>query len=227
MPGTPLHDDPLELGRRRDLVLAVCHEIGNLVAAVRLEAHLLDDESGPKGIARSAIAIEDLSARVGALLVQVRPLLEEVADRGPGRVSARALLANLRDVFDERGARGVTLSIGAGKDLPFVVGDPERINSMLQLVALGAVEAATRGHASAPGQVSIDGARSGSRVEIDLCDDGPADGELDDWRSGAQRGRVLALLLADALLRPLGGGADVVRRGDLTCVRLTFAVADE
>ncbi|MEZ4216266.1 MAG: hypothetical protein R3E88_07295 [Myxococcota bacterium] len=224
---TPWRGGSFQEDRRRDLVLAVCHEIGNLVAAVRLEAHLLDDEDGPLGVARAAVAIEDLTARVGALLAQVRPLLEEVDGGGAGRVSARALLANLRDVFDERGAPGVRLAIEVAPDLPFVVGDPERINALLLLIALGGVEAATRARGSEPGRVDVAARVCDDRLEIAVCDDGPRDGELDDWRVGAQRGRVLALQLADLLLGSLGGEADVERADGRTCVRLVLAIAGD
>ena len=89
-----------------NLVFALCHEISNLVAAIRLQAHLLDEELDARGLAVSSLEIDDLSARCAALLALVRPVLNEVAATAvpapiPANVIAhgfeRALEANPED----------------------------------------------------------------------------------------------------------------------------------
>jgi len=63
---------------RRDpriaLQVAVAHEVGNLLAAMRLSAYLLP-ASEVRERARGARQIEQLAAQAGELLSQVRPLL--------------------------------------------------------------------------------------------------------------------------------------------------------
>jgi len=200
----------------------LCHEIGNLVAAVRLETHLLDHEAGELGLARSAIAIEDLSSRVGALLTQVRPLLQPLPQSEVGCVSPSALLSNLRDGFRERGAGGLSVEIELEPDLPDVIGDPERTNALLWLVALGALEAAEAND----GSVSIVARQSGEHVEIRVRDDGETDPELGEWRTAAQRGRSLVCQVAQALLQPLGGSVQVSVTQSETVVGLRLARTD-
>ena len=63
-----------------ELLFGLCHEIGNLVTAVQFEADLLGETESPRGLAASAVRIEDLCSQVGGLLSQVRPLL---ADSSP------------------------------------------------------------------------------------------------------------------------------------------------
>lgn len=203
----------------RKLVFALCHEIGNLVAAIRLEAHLIDGESGALGLARAAISIDDTSSRVGALLTQVRPLLEPARPSEIGSVSPAGLLANLRDGFGDRGVGGARVEVDVGGDLPAVVGDPERTNALLWLVALGALEAVQL----SGGTVRVDACERGEHVAISVCDDGAPDSELGDWRNAAQRGRSLVCQVAESLVRPLGGFVDVSIEEGETCVVLCLA----
>ena len=58
-----------------DLVLSLCHEIGNVIGAIRLNAHLVDSEMGARELARTAVDLDDLSARSSALLMQIGPVL--------------------------------------------------------------------------------------------------------------------------------------------------------
>ena len=203
---------------RRDLVFAVSHEIGNLVAAIRLEAHLLDEESGPLGLARAALSIDDLSAQVGALLTLQRPLLDPPVSAERGHVAPAALLANLREALGDRGSRGVAYDVSDPGRLPNVVGDPERTNALLLLLALGAVDAA-----SPDGSVHVRVRKSADRVEITVEDDGPEDSELADWRGAARRGRALVLQVAEAVLGPLGGAVSLDGQGEATRVVVSLS----
>lgn len=207
---------------QRELVFALCHEIGNLVAAIRLEAHLIDGEGGELGLVRAAISIEDLSSRVGALLTQVRPLLQPAPASEIGTVTPTALLANLYDGFGDRGAGRARVEVGTGADLPSVIGDPERTNALLWLVALGALESVQL----SGGTVRIDACARGGHIEIAVCDDGAPDSELADWRNAAQRGRALVCQVAESLIHPLGGFVEVALEDGATRVALCLARAD-
>lgn len=194
---------------RRDLVFAVCHEIGNLVAAIRLEAHLLDGDQTPLELARSSISIEDLSARVGALLTQIRPLLDPADPVERGGIDPAAMLAHLAEVLSELGGAAVAVDLNSAGGLPRVVGDPERNNSLLVLLGLGALESASRG-----GQVSVRaGADDASKqVWIEITDDGSEEPELDEWRTAARRGRALVLQVAEIVVEPMGGAIGCERQ---------------
>jgi hypothetical protein len=67
---------------RIELLTAVAHEVGNLLAAVRLSAHLLPHAAEARERARGARQIEQLAAQAGELLAQVRPLLAARPARG-------------------------------------------------------------------------------------------------------------------------------------------------
>jgi signal transduction histidine kinase len=206
--------------KRQELVFAVCHEIGNLVAVIRLEAHLLDDEGGTLGLARAAISIDDLSARVGALLTQIRPLLDPPSPDDQGQVDPAALLAHLREALNEHGGRGVSIEVESASRLPRVVSDPERTNALLLLLALAAVESA-----APSGSVRVEVKADEAGVAIDVVDDGPEDFELADWRNAAKRGRSLVLQLALAVIHPLGGTVKVARRERCTHTLLHLPLA--
>jgi len=209
---------------RRELVFALGHEIGNLVAAIRLEAHLLDDAEGAVALARAAMSIEDHSARVGAALAQLRPLLEAVDAPKAGKVELRALFANLRDALAERTRRGLEIEWSEPEEAHAVVGDPERSNALLLLLLLGTLEVLREEGGQRCLRIAAEAAADGVLVVME--DDAPADSELEDWRSAASRGRVLVCQVADAVLEPLGGGVSVSRDAGRTRVALHFVRAE-
>ena len=55
-----------------DLVLALGHEIGNLLAATRLHAHLIDADRTATELSESAATLGKLSSQMGSLLAQIR-----------------------------------------------------------------------------------------------------------------------------------------------------------
>ncbi len=67
-----------------DLVLALGHEIGNLLAATRLHAHLIDANTTATELSNISATIGELSSRMGSLLAQIRPLASPVPGAVPG-----------------------------------------------------------------------------------------------------------------------------------------------
>ena len=54
--------------RRFALAFAIAHEIGNHLAGIRLEAHLLDEALGARGLAKASLAIDSLAGQAAPLL---------------------------------------------------------------------------------------------------------------------------------------------------------------
>ena len=90
------------------LVRDVCHEVGNLLAAVRLEAHLLDESAGER--------ISGLSGRAGALLSLLSPLLE-AAPGSPGAFDPLDLLGGVQAELEDPRVR---VALRSAVDLPRV-----------------------------------------------------------------------------------------------------------
>ena len=208
---------PVTMAARSDpgtaLQVAVAHEVGNLLAAVRLSAYLLP-AGEPRERARGARQIEQLAAQAGELLSQVRPLLSALPAStavAPGEVleGVRRALADAPG-FERLDVRP------APEGLPDVRVDPDALLHALLALTRGALEAVAEG-----GRVRVRASRSGRRVAFEISDAGapyePAP------RGTLPRGRALAVRLADAALRRDGGGAQVRSGRGGTRVRVLVA----
>ena len=86
-----MHDTPT----RHAIVFAIAHELGNHLAGIRLEAHLLDEDLGVRGLAKASLAIESLAGQAGPLLTLLRPLLGPDSSR-PLTVDWASLLESVK-----------------------------------------------------------------------------------------------------------------------------------
>jgi two-component system sensor histidine kinase KdpD len=192
-----------------DLIRALCHDVGNLLAAVRLSAHLLSNDIAETDRLSVSRDIEDLAARSGALLAHVRPLLAG-ATLSRVRVSPAEVLTALTRALKDRRVGGAALSIARGRNLPDVRVDPDALYHLLLTLVRGSLEAAASG-----GRVRVAAKHQGRRVILSVIDDG-RQVDLDEIRCGSTpRGRELAIRVADAVLRLMGGraAAELRRRG--------------
>jgi signal transduction histidine kinase len=192
-----------------DLVRALCHDVGNLLAAVRLTAHLDSTEVAGRDRVSASREIEDLAAQAGTLLAHVRPLLAGASIvRVP--VSPAEVLTALTRALKDREMGGAALSLARGRNLPDVRVDPDALYHLLLTLVRGALEAA-----APDGQVRVSAKQRGRRVILSVIDSG-RQLDLDEFRSGqTPRGRELTVRVADAVLRLMGGRATVEpqRRG--------------
>jgi signal transduction histidine kinase len=193
---------------RAELLLAVAHEVGNLLAAMRLSAHLLPHAAEPRERARSAREIEQLAAQAGELLAQVRPLVAGTRGRAAAVSPAEVLEGVRRALSDAPGAERLAVR-PAPRGLPDVrIVDPDALLHALLALVRGALEA-SRDH----GPVELRARRSGKGVAFEIADAAPAPASA---RPGSlPRGRALAVKLADAALRPGGRAEARPRRGGL------------
>jgi two-component system sensor histidine kinase HydH len=198
------------------LALALCHEIGNLVGAVRLQAHLLDSEHSPKELAVASVEVEDLCARSSALLSLMRPLVSRVSRRTYEGVVPAAILNALQFILEDCGGRGVVVSVECREGLPGVAVDPDTMQQMLLTLAFGAMEAARP-----KGRVGIRALPGKGPDEVCFAveDDGPDD-ELGDWSQQMLRGRPLVCAVASRMVTWWGGRLEVGRSDGVTRVAL-------
>lgn len=192
----------------QDLVRALCHDVGNLLAAVRLSAHLLSTDNAETDRISTSRDIEELAALAGALLAHVRPLLAGARIvRVP--VSPAEVLMALTRALKDRNTGGAALSIARGRNLPDVRVDPDALYHLLLTLVHGSLAA------TPDGRVRVSAKHLGRRVILSVSDDG-RQVDPDEIRCGSTpRGRELAIRVADAVLRLMGGraSAELQRRG--------------
>jgi hypothetical protein len=184
-------------GSSRELLLALCHEVGNLLAAARLHSHLLDEDSGAQ--------ISQLAGRAGSLVALVRPLLTPAPERS-APLAPRAVLAGLRRGLDDSDASQVRIDVESAADLPDVAIDGETLHHLLLSQIFAALE--ERGIA-APLGVAAEARGDGVAFVIE---DGPStDAESE---AGGLHGPALGRALGRAILGARGGRVETQRRPD-------------
>ena len=194
---------------REDLVRALCHDVGNLLAAVRLSAHLHPSAGTEAERVAASREIEELAAQAGSLLAHVRPLLAG-SSIGRLRVSPGEVLSAVTRALKDREMGNATLSIARGRSLPDVRVDPDALYHLLLTLIRGSLEAV-----APDGRVRVSARHQGRRVILSVIDSGRQI-DLDELRWGsAPSGRELAVRIADAVLRLMGGraSAELERRG--------------
>jgi signal transduction histidine kinase len=197
----------------RVLLPAVAHELGNLLAATRLSAHLLPHEADAAARARSALQLEELAAEAGELAALLRPLAGERRGRVVELDAGRALAAARDALGAQAGAARLALRAPA-RPLPRARVDPDALHHALATLARAALAAS----APAGAVVLSIGARAG-RVVIEIADPAPL------ARGPVLRGRALRARLADAVLRRSGGRVDVRSTRAGTRVRVSLPSA--
>lgn len=207
----PARRDP-----RAALVTAVAHEVGNLLAAVRLSAHLLPHAPEARERARGARQIEQLAAQAGEILAQLRPLL--ASGRGsPGAIAAAEVLEGVRRALaDGPGSERLDVK-PAPRGLPDLRADADALLHVLLTLTRGALEA------SPDGRVTLRVRRSGRAVTFEIADSGrPLEATP---RGAVPGGRALAVRLAHAALKRDGGRAlaSTRRSGTRVCVTVRAA----
>jgi hypothetical protein len=188
-----------------DLVLALCHEVENLLAGVRLEGELAD-----RGAAQR---VSGLAGRAGALLALVRPLLEPTG-RGAA-LDPRELSGGVQRSLGEALGPRVELAPEPAAALPELAAEGDLLQALM-LAAIGAAEA--------------DSPRADARLRLALE---PAPGGVAFVLEGFSRsdahasreqlaGATLVRALAEYLLEQRGGRAAVTERDGRPCLELVL-----
>ena len=184
------------------------------MGAVRLHAHLLDDEMTPASLARTSIDLDDLSARSAALLGLFRPLLSAQA-RSPETLDTSVLIGNLKTSLVALGGRGTTLRFEFDPGLAAVRVDVGVVQRLVESFFFLAMEAT-----AGDGEVVIRAQSREDRVALCIEDDGPGGEDLENFRDQAMRGRPLLCAVADIVLARQGGRFEAGRMDDRTRIGL-------
>jgi signal transduction histidine kinase len=208
----------------RTLVLAMAHEIGNHLGAIRLEAHLLDEDLDPRSLARASVEIDGLAGRAGPLLALLRPLLSPTVPTTPASGQAAeaaaapawsSLLAGIAQHYADEGTRGVSLAIEERVNPDWPAPTADWLHSLLI-----ALLDATLAVMPSQGSIRLDVAARNGPILLAIEDDGP---EEDLSNEAALRGRPLAVALARELLLLVGGHVETSRGAGGTRVELVFS----
>lgn len=199
--------------------MPLVHEVGNLLAAVRLCAQLVAGEGDEAERLALAGDLDALAGQAGALLAQLRPL--QTGRVGPrSRLSPAEVLAGVASAFADRRPGKVRLQFGRGAGLPELRADPESLHHALVALVWSAL-AACRPR----GRVRVSARAEGSRSLLVVEDDGPPPDEAALADRVAIRGRELGIRVADAVLRLQAGRVQLVPRSRGCRVELRLAVA--
>lgn len=199
----------------RALVLGLCHEVGNLLAGVRLGAHLLAEGRAGEDVRESAAAIESESARAGAFLGQIRPLLETGRPRRLRLAPADVLVALERSpTSPSHSAR--RLRIARARGLRDVAVDPDALHHVLVALVLAALD-----DTAEPGAVEVGARDEGGFVCFAIEGSGDLF-ETPPRGAAALRGTALVLACATAIVRRQAGTLRVERHetGSRVSIRL-------
>lgn len=181
------------------LVLGLCHEIGNILAGARLAAHLVARGLAEGDVADAARRIEAETARAGAYLGQIRPLLRVGVSRRP-RVTASEVLAGLERSLGAAAGGPRQLVIQAPQRVPDLAVDPDALHHVLVALVLSAADVTPSERT-----VRVSARRREASVVFRIEDDGgplevgPPPGEA------PRRGRPLVLAAASRIVRGQGG----------------------
>jgi nitrogen-specific signal transduction histidine kinase len=175
-----------------DLVLALGHEIGNLLAATRLHAHLINPDATATELLEISETIGELSSRMGSLLAQIRPLMSPVSEDAPN-VDPLEVLDGVRRGIEESCDARVEIDLESADGLAMAVIDPEPLHHILLTSVYQALE-----ESEPAGKVAVSAFARGDSIVFAV--DGETAFETDS--GSALKGRALLHAVADAILRP-------------------------
>ena len=198
-----------------DLVLALGHEIGNLLAATRLHAHLIDADATAMELSTVSATIGELSSRMGSLLAQIRLLVSPVPEGAPN-IDPIEVLDGVHRGVEESCDERVAIDLDSAAGLPMAAIDPEPLHHILLTSIYQALE-----ESEPAGKVAVSAFAQADSIVFAVDDES----KFEDAVGGALRGRPLLHSVADAILRPRGGQIAIRSLGAGNRVELTVPAA--
>ena len=197
------------------LALALCHEVGNLLAALRLSAHLLARDAAAGPLRAAGADLEAIAVQAAEILAQLRPLLAAAKDADLVRVDpVEALRATARTLANAHLPAAQVEE--RGEPAPPVLVEVDALHHVLVALAVAPLQGA-----SAPGHVRLCCAVEEGEIVLAVEDDtGAWAPDAPDPRVGP-RGRSLSLEIAATLaarwsgrviVRPIRAGTRVELR---------------
>ncbi len=198
-----------------DLVLALGHEIGNLLAATRLHAHLIDADRTATELSESSATIGELSSRMGSLLAQIRPLRSPVLEDAPN-IDPIEVLDGVQRGIEESCDERVAIDLESAAGLPMAVIDPEPLHHILLTLIYRALE-----ESEPAGKVAVSAFAHPESIVFTVDDES----QFEDIAGSALTGRALLHAVAAAILRPRRGQIAIRSLGAGNRVELTVPAA--
>ncbi len=198
-----------------DLVLALGHEIGNLLASTRLHAHLIDAKRTATELSESSATIGELSSQMGSLLAQIRPLVSPVPE-GPPNIDPIEVLDGVHRGIEESCDERVAIDLESASRLPMAVIDPEPLHHILLTLIYRALE-----DSKPAGKVAVSAFAQAESIVFAVDDES----QFEDVAGSALTGRALLHAVADAILRPRRGQVAIRSLGAGNRVELTVPAA--
>jgi nitrogen-specific signal transduction histidine kinase len=193
-----------------DLVLALGHEIGNLLAATRLHAHLIDADATAMELSKTSATIGELSSRMGSLLAQIRPLVSPVPEDAPN-IDPIEVLDGVHRGIEESCDERVAIDLESAAGLPMASIDPEPLHHILLASIYQALE-----ESEPAGKVAVSAFARAESIVFAVDDES----KFEDFAGGALRGGALLHAVADAILRPRRGQIAIRSLGEGSRVEL-------
>ena len=194
-----------------ELSLALCHEVGNLVGAIRLHTHMIDEDMTPRDLAHVTLEVDGLCARSATLLSHLSPLLSEPRSSSP--IDPDELIASVRDVVVEQGGRNVQVSETSSGSKRVMDGDREVLHRLLQSLLFATLDLTRSGDSVTLGVES-----ASDTIALTVVDEAPVREDPCDWPLQVKRGRPLLLAVAHEVLASLDGRLEVSREESRTRV---------
>jgi len=187
------------------LVARVCHEIGNLLAAIRLSGYVLTmDEGAGQQVRATAEEIEGLAVHAAALMHLLPPVLALHEEECRG-VEPRVVRDALSRSLPSHLFAAIEFEEPKESETPSLwLRSQEFCNVLVALVI------ASRGASQGKGRLRISFRRQAEAAQVVIED---RTGSLleEELEVAALRGVALVLALAEFLLHPIGGGISVDR----------------
>jgi len=175
-----------------ELLFALCHEVGNLLAAIRLHGRFADEESRAR--------ISELTDRAGSLVALARPLLSNPSPSVPV-LDALELLEALQRGLDDAGGARVRVELKSAVDLPGVAIDGETLHHLLMADLFAVLENLPGGERV---RVAAEPTANGVAFVIEVPGQATPDAP-----ARKLTGRALTHALAAEILGKRGGGVAV------------------
>jgi hypothetical protein len=186
-----------------ELVFALGHEIGNLLAATRMHVHIIDAETSADDLAGVVTTIGELSSRMGSLLAQIRPLLSP-ASPTPLCIDSLDIFDGVSNGIEESCEERVRFDLKSAVDLPRAGIDPEPLHHILVTAIYQALE-----ESSPAGKVVVSSELSGQWLVFVV----EGEGSLERPGGAVLRGRALSHAVAESILQERGGKVAVCSNG--------------
>jgi nitrogen-specific signal transduction histidine kinase len=178
-----------------ELVLALGHEIGNLLAATRLHTHLIDADATAAELSKVSATIGTLASRMGSLLAQIRPLVSPVPEDAPN-IDPVEVLDGVHRGIEESCDERVAVDLESGAGLPMAVIDPEPLHHILVTSIYHALE-----ESEPAGKVAVSAFARDESIVFAIDDES----KFEDPAGSALKGRALLHAIANAILLPRRG----------------------